>query len=461
MIEKVKKLVFDVDIALGKYFVNLDNIFRKVYSIIDIPKMTLFDIVNSLNEHGIHSCDPKMISTIIEHKLSSYFTDVRCFQCGGKTHHNKVISRSVNTKFGEITFESPYHHCPKCKIYFEPYSRSLNLRQGKYQYDFQKVAAKIASSVPFSEASEILNDIYGVNIAPDAVHKLTNELGKEACLEEITPTPKVVQDIIDEISLGKRRRPVLVFTADGAMAPIRSAKGLPQCWKENKGVRVYLVDEDRIIHLLSWHQICAKKEFIEYLQTIKGLGFFPEDKVRVCCLGDGADWIWEGMNSIFPNACKILDYYHCSEHLHDFAKEKFGDTPEGHRWLEKTKERLFSNKGRLILPGLKRMKVKGKAEEKRDKLYNYLSKNIDRIDYGKFRRGGYPIGSGAIESANKFIGHVRLKRSGAWWKISSANNVLKLRCSRYNGKYDELFASYEKSQRKDWEPKKTDLSIVK
>jgi hypothetical protein len=215
------------------------------------------------------------------------------------------------------------------------------------------------------------------------------------------------------------------------MAPIRTEKGLPQCWKENKGVRFYLVDGKQIVHLLSWHQICSKKDFIKSLQVIKDLDLFPEKKVRVCCLGDGADWIWEGMNSVFPYARQVLDYYHCSEHLHAFAKVKFSDTSKRDRWLEQTKARLFENKGRSVLAGLKRMKVEGGAKEERDKLYNYLSKNIDRIDYRKAKKGGFPIGSGAIESANKFIGHVRLKRSGAWWKINQANEILRTtRCLR-------------------------------
>lgn len=69
------------------------------------------------------------------------------------------------------------------------------------------------------------------------------------------------------------------------------------------------------------------------------------------------------------------------------------------------------------------------------------------MDYGAAKRGGYHIGSGAIESANKFIAHVRLKRSGAWWYISNANNILKLRCAKYNGTYDRIIQKYKKLDR--------------
>lgn len=69
------------------------------------------------------------------------------------------------------------------------------------------------------------------------------------------------------------------------------------------------------------------------------------------------------------------------------------------------------------------------------------------MDYGAARRAGYHIGSGAIESANKFISHVRLKRSGAWWYETNANNILKLRCAKYNKTYDKIMEVYKQSDR--------------
>ena len=63
-----------------------------------------------------------------------------------------------------------------------------------------------------------------------------------------------------------------------------------------------------------------------------------------------------------------------------------------------------------------------------------------RVDYGSHRKGGYPIGSGAIESAHRFIGHVRLKRSGTWWYQENSNAILALRCALYNGTLNQVFS---------------------
>jgi flavin-dependent dehydrogenase len=75
-------------------------------------------------------------------------------------------------------------------------------------------------------------------------------------------------------------------------------------------------------------------------------------------------------------------------------------------------------------------------------LIGYLNNNSHRLGYAKRRREGLPIGSGGIESANKYISHARLKRSGAWWLIPNGNNMLRLRCAIYNGTYGRVLQRY-------------------
>lgn len=97
--------------------------------------------------------------------------------------------------------------------------------------------------------------------------------------------------------------------------------------------------------------------------------------------------------------------------------------------------------------GLERMKPPDDlAKEEIRKLIGYLRNNRERIHYRGDRIGGYPIGSGGIESANKFICHTRMKRSGAWWVKETGNQMLAIRCSIYNGTYDKVFQKYKKAQ---------------
>jgi len=166
--------------------------------------------------------------------------------------------------------------------------------------------------------------------------------------------------------------------------------------------------------------------------------------VRIALIGDGAPWLWRCMKEAFPAGREILDFYHCAEHIHDLAKVQFEDNSfKALLWIESTMARLFHHEVGYVISDLKQMKARNEdAKEQIRKLINYLDNNKDRIHYHGDRIGGYPIGSGGIESANKFICHTRLKRSGAWWLKINGNGMLGLRCSIVNGTFESAFEKY-------------------
>ena len=73
-------------------------------------------------------------------------------------------------------------------------------------------------------------------------------------------------------------------------------------WREAKGFRFYLLDGERIVHVLSWHQVHNEQELGEALQQVKDTGLIPEDAVRLCVVCDGAEWIWKHVQALFPHA---------------------------------------------------------------------------------------------------------------------------------------------------------------
>ena len=431
------------------YTDRFDQKFDAVFDVIDLPNLSLFEIIENVKSLDF-SVDPELIQIIIQKKLDYISSEPLCSCCGRRMHKKYTRKKEVKTTVGPMSFDCPYLVCPKCKTHHTPYEDILNLRPGTYQYDVQKVAALLSSKDTYEESADVLNEIYRFGISPDTVHHLANELASRVELVEIIPSPAEVREIVEQISARQHRKPIFVFAADGAMAPIRTEeKGVAHCWKEVKGVRAYLLDKKQIIHLFSWHQISDKAEFANYLLHIKEQGLIPQDLVRLCFIGDGAGWIWDTVQAIFPDCRQVLDYFHCAQHLHDFAQIHFGQNAKAREWVEQAKVRLFHNNVTGVLIGLNNLKCRTtESQQARAKLVRYLKNNKARISYGKLRRGGYPLGSGAIESANKFICHVRLKRSGAWWRIDNANSVLKLRCAKYNAKFDDAFAELEAANRK-------------
>ena len=105
-------------------------------------------------------------------------------------------------------------------------------------------------------------------------------------------------------------------------SPRQRAGGGP--WRDAKGFRFYLLDGDRIVHVLSWHQVQNDEQLGEALKQIKEAGWIPEEQVRLCVICDGAEWIWKHVQALFPRARQVLDYYHCTQYLHRVAKAHYG-----------------------------------------------------------------------------------------------------------------------------------------
>jgi Uncharacterised protein family (UPF0236) len=397
---------------------------------------------------------------------------ILCPGCGQPLHARGEVERTVETMVGAIRLSRPYFYCIPCQRGIYPLDEALELTERRKQPDVQKAAAKLTKEVPYETACELFEELTGLTLSAHTAHEVTNEAAEGLSALEVSPSREEVKARTAAVADGKKWRPILVLAIDGADVPTRPepARGRRRGrkrggakrarwkgqWREAKGFRFYLVDEDRILHLISWHQIQDEEELFESLKQVKEAGLIPEEQVRLCVLADGARWIWKRIKGLFPTAKEVLDYYHCSEHIHWVAQAPYKNQPhKALEWVEATMARLFCNEITGVLWGLQRMKPHDEeAATEIEKGLIYLENNKERLDYGSLRKGGYPIGSGGIESANKFICHVRLKRSGAWWYVANGNKMLALRCAKYNGTFDRIFDRYSYQQKTKGEVRK-------
>jgi len=404
--------------------------------------------------------------TIVEHAHGGERTRqyARCPQCDRRLTARPVVSRTVETMVGPVQVERPYFYCTSGCGGVYPFDDVLNLAPGRKQLDVQQAAAQVAVEMPYEEAQTLFSDLTGVGLGSERLHTFVHQAAEGLGVLDVAPSRDEIERRIEEIAAGRFRRPVLVLGIDGAYVPTRpeSARqrqsGQRRCrarraswrgqWRDAKGFRFYLIDDERIVHLLSWHQVHNEEQLGEALKQVKEAGLIPEDQVRLCVVCDGASWIWKHVESLFPNARQVLDYYHCKEYLHKVAKAQYDSPERALEWVEATLTRLYLGKVGWVLGGLRRMQPSSEEALKAiDNCWVYLHAHRGRTPYGKLRRGGYPIGSGGIESSNKFICHGRLKRSGAWWYEGNSNEMLALRCAKYNGTFDRVFERYRQRLR--------------
>lgn len=383
----------------------------------------------------------------------------RCFHCHRRLTARPVVSRTVETMVGPVEVERPYFYCTSGCGGVYPFDQALDLAPGRKQLDVQQAAAQVAIEMPYEEAHTLFSDLTGVDLGSERLHRFVHQAAKDLSVLDVAPSRADIEQRISDMAAGRFRRPVLVLGIDGAYVPTRpdSARepqeGRRHCrtrraswhgqWRDAKGFRFYLIDDDRIVHVMSWHQVQNEEQLGDALKQVKEAGLIPEDQVRLCVVCDGASWIWKHVEALFPSARQVLDYYHCKEYLHKVAKVQYDAPERALQWVEATLTRLYLGKVGWVLGGLRRMHpASDEALKAIDNCWVYLHTHRGRTHYGKLRRGGYAIGSGGIESSNKFICHVRLKRSGAWWYETNSNEMLALRCAKYNGAFDQVFERY-------------------
>jgi hypothetical protein len=374
-------------------------------------------------------------------------TEAEC-QCGRRLRRHRMDAKEISTLHGRFTLHRPYFYCEACDVGFHPLDAKLGLSGRRHQYDIQERSTRVGAELPYGVSEEQFERLTGVRASPHFIHETLNAVGEAATLERVLPTAEEIGRRIEAARAGSHRRPVLVVACDGAHAPTRPpgkrrTKRGPGTWREVKGFRLYLLgQENRVIHVASWHQIADKEELSAALGVMAAS--IPRDRVRIALVADGADWIWDVFRKHFPEGEEILDYYHCAERVYETASAQYGEkTLEAQEWAEATLTRLCLNQLGAVVGGLLRMRPRTPAAEEAIRALSiYLEGQRDRVGYWELRRRGLPRGSGGIESANKLICHVRLKRSGAWWLEANGNAMLRIRCAVYNGTFDQIFADY-------------------
>ncbi len=410
--------------------------------------MDLSDLFTATRHKLLGEC----LQTLIESKYRDLMAQERspCPKCGKVCKMRRNARKEILTMQGPSTIIRPWFYCTHCSHGFAPLDEALELSRNRTQFDIEKKTTRTAAQVPFLSASEILEDLSGQRVSDHFIHESFEEVGAQASLSDIIPSKDEINRRIDKVTDGNWR-PILVVASDGAHLPTRpkakrnERRGAGK-YKEAKGFRIYLVGEDWISPVASWHQIQDEEQFGEDLALAASR--IDQERVRIALLGDGADWLWKHMVALFPKGRQILDYYHCAEYIYDVAKAQHGEKSiKGLEWVEATLCRLYFAETDQVVKELKEMKPKDEAAtEQIRKTIVYLTNNSHRIHYSSDRLGGYPIGSGGIESANKFICHTRMKRSGAWWVKETGNEMLKIRCAIYNRTYDLLFDRYKRAK---------------
>ena len=152
-------------------------------------------------------------------------------------------------------------------------------------------------------------------------------------------------------------------------------------------------------------------------------------------VSDGAGAIRILRERGFSDAAFVLDWNHAVDHLRTCAVAAFGEGAKADDWFERHTDRLWQGRCDLVIRQIARHSRRLGAPPKsapdndpRRVLANnlgYFRANRAGIDYPAFRKNGWPLGSGIVESAIKQLGK-RVKGAEKHWTSAGAEQTLQV-----------------------------------
>jgi hypothetical protein len=300
----------------------------------------------------------------------------------------------------------------------------------------QESLCRLGSKLTFREASEELTALLRIEINAKQVERVCHCYGEQ--IDQIDWEQAYSSGV--QLKMPFKDCSPVYCMADGSMLLTREDK-----WKEIKLGRVFSESShvDRISKNrggITKSTYCAhfgrSSEFWE-----RFVNEIPINR-KLVFICDGAKWLWNNIEASYPKCIQILDFFHCKEHIFDFAKLYFGKNEKAiTEFVGQIIEFLMNKKVNKAINALKELPIKTKVKQKqKENLLNYLINNEKRIDYGTFIENGYLIGSGPIEAAHRDVLQKRLKLSGQRWTIRGAQQIANLRVCEKSGKWDRVIS---------------------
>lgn len=309
-------------------------------------------------------------------------------------------------------------------------------------------------SLVFEEASEFIERSTGIKVHAKQVERICTYYGN--CMEESWSLDLSSEE---QATLEARKDFLMLWqgmdkddadplkalfvAVDGSMVQCRKefdeqGKVIKEAgYRENKLGRLFQTEQDAKgrpkVKKDSSLYVSHRGDFSDFSRKMDyAIGGHP----FLVFLGDGAKPIWNWVEKGYPNAIQILDFYHVAEKLGQLAFTAFRDV-EAEKWFKEKYERLLDDGIDELITKLEQMDESGSQEyrDRKRQLIGYCQRNRKRMLYGTFRKKGFMIASGPIESAHKFLIQNRLKLSGQQWKDKGVQSVANLRVAKYSERW--------------------------
>ncbi len=366
----------------------------------------------------------------------------RCSSCGRLMSYKGDQVRQLETRVGRISLRRGYYYCRPCQHGCYPLDEALGIGPGQFSDGIQSGVSRLAARQPFEAAADDFAALTGTSIAGREVERLSEERGKALEAQRAAERARLLAGEMASPTKREGKPGVWAVALDAAKGHFKDG------WHDVKAGVVFWarprVGEDEVAGAQAEEQ-----SYIAEVGSLEEAGrkLYAEavrrgiDTARdlVVCLGDGAPGNWKQFLMHFPKRVEILDWWHALDHLWAAGKGLFGEgTHETEVWVKAREAELWAGNVEAVIAALKAEADKPKGKAAADEIH-YFEANKERMHYDQFRARGYPIGSGAVESACKRLIAARIKEAGMIWTQQGAQAILALRAELLSNRWDEAW----------------------
>jgi len=329
-----------------------------------------------------------------------------------------------------------------------PFDEALGVRGGCTPA-LLKIICRSAARGPYGEASADLAAFSSIHLNPKRIHRAVQEAGP--LFSEALHADQRIEDPAPER---------IYIEADGTGIPLRKEFLRGRKGKQEDGsAKTHEVKVGCVFTQSPRPGVepLRHPDSTSYIATMKRTGDFGPmllQEARRRNLGaaaesifisDGAVWLREIARTHFPDATRIIDYYHASEHLHDLAKAVHPNCEEEAKQRANLwKKWILEDRLEDILSEARALAGDGNREKIEDQI-PYFEDNAEAMQYGSFREAGIFIGSGVVEASCKTVVGKRMKHSGAFWSQPGAGHILDFRTALASGRFDSTWKKIMKN----------------
>lgn len=399
-----------------------------------------------------------------------------CGVCGQRMRNVKRAKLTVQSIFGPVRLRRRHYYCGGCRRSEYPMDTRYGWEKHRYTPTAKEWVCLFSQGEAYEEAVTYLGRVSGIEGTVESFRAVTQECG-QWMLNEQEQHVRQIQETDEAYEQGKAPSSVMLVGADGCQVLKsgekvgRPKKGEKRRTKSKRGRRRrerVLVEERKergmevkvglVAALKRNSQNEYELEHSSYLATLENVEVFEDwlfthmvergvlQADQVLVMGDGASWIWKRIAPCVPHTkrIEIVDWYHLREKVWETGEVLYGprDRWPTRNWVDQQLDKLWKGDWVGVQRALRmqRRKWEAKGNERAlqaiQALGHYLHENQSRMDYPRYRRLGYPIATGPVESACKRVVGARMKRSGMQWRKPSAAPVLQLRTDFLSGRWD-------------------------